>query len=145
MRSISASSSRISCTARAVRDWQGYVLDLVRSQGQGKRRTARYLAFGVNGLGLMVMIVVFAHTAGVTGAEALDIVRRGNHDKAFADGDAPDHGDLWLKGIAAGFIDRTTRGAYSEHGLGRVTQRIVRIPGRVLDGNPGNPPSNNLF
>jgi energy-coupling factor transporter ATP-binding protein EcfA2 len=56
-------------TARAVRDWQGFVLDLVRSQAQGKRRTARYLAFGVNGLGLMVMIVVFAHTAGLTGSE----------------------------------------------------------------------------
>ncbi|MGH8893215.1 MAG: ABC transporter [Actinomycetes bacterium] len=56
-------------TARAVRDWQSYVLDLVRSQGQGKRRTARYLAFGVNGLGLMVMIVVFAHTGGLVAGE----------------------------------------------------------------------------
>jgi hypothetical protein len=58
-------------TARAVRDWQGYVLELVRSQAQGKRRTARYLAFGVNGLGLLVMIVVFAHTAGLTGGEVV--------------------------------------------------------------------------
>ena len=56
-------------TARAVREWQGYVLDLVREQGQGKRRTARYLAFGVNGLGLMVMIVVFAHTGGLVAGE----------------------------------------------------------------------------
>jgi energy-coupling factor transporter ATP-binding protein EcfA2 len=56
-------------TARAVRDWQGYVIELVRSQGQGKRRTARYLAFGVNGLGLMVMIVVFAHTGGLVAGE----------------------------------------------------------------------------
>jgi len=56
-------------TARAVREWQGYVIELVRSQGQGKRRTARYLAFGVNGLGLMVMIVVFAHTGGLVAGE----------------------------------------------------------------------------
>ena len=56
-------------TERAVREWQGYVLELVRSQGQGKRRTARYLAFGVNGLGLMVMIVVFAHTGGLVAGE----------------------------------------------------------------------------
>ena len=56
-------------TARAVREWQGYVLELVRSQGQGKRRTARYLAFGVNGLGLMLMIVVFAHTGGLVAGE----------------------------------------------------------------------------
>jgi hypothetical protein len=41
----------------------------VRSQGQGKRSTARYLAFGVNALGLMVMIVVFAHTGGLVGGE----------------------------------------------------------------------------
>lgn len=56
-------------TARAVRDWQGFVLDLVRRQGQGKRATARYLAFGVNGLGLLVMIVVFAHTGGLVAGE----------------------------------------------------------------------------
>jgi hypothetical protein len=56
-------------TGRAVRDWQGGVLDLVRAQGQGKRATARYLAFGVNGLGLLVMIVVFAHTGGLAAGE----------------------------------------------------------------------------
>ena len=56
--------------ARAVRDWQNDVLDLVRSEGANKRSTARFLAFGVNGLAVSLMIVVFAHTAGVTGAEA---------------------------------------------------------------------------
>jgi hypothetical protein len=56
-------------TARAVRDWQAEVLDLVRSQAAGKRKSARYLAFGVNGLGLMVMIVVFAHTGGLVAGE----------------------------------------------------------------------------
>jgi hypothetical protein len=56
-------------TERAVREWQGFVLDLVREQGQGKRRTARYLAFGVNGLGLLLMIVVFAHTGGLVAGE----------------------------------------------------------------------------
>jgi hypothetical protein len=55
---------------RAVRDWQNDVLDLVRSEGADKRSTARFLAFGVNGLSVALMIVVFAHTAGVTGAEA---------------------------------------------------------------------------
>ena len=56
-------------TAKAVREWQGYVMELVREQGQGKRATARYLAFGVNGLGLMAMIVVFAHTGGLVAGE----------------------------------------------------------------------------
>jgi energy-coupling factor transporter ATP-binding protein EcfA2 len=55
--------------AREVRGWQGYVLDLVRSVGASKRTTARFLSFGVNGVGVLVMIVVFAHTAGLTGAE----------------------------------------------------------------------------
>ena len=64
-----ASTDLAERTARAVREWQGYVLELVRSQGQGKRRTARYLAFGVNGLGLMVMVVVFAHTGGLVAGE----------------------------------------------------------------------------
>ncbi len=56
--------------ARAVRDWQQDVLDMVRGEGADKRTTARFLAFGVNGLGLALMIVVFAQTAGITGAEA---------------------------------------------------------------------------
>ena len=55
---------------RAVRDWQHDVLDMVRTEGADKRSTARFLAFGVNGLSVALMVVVFAHTAGVTGAEA---------------------------------------------------------------------------
>ncbi|MEO5853867.1 MAG: dynamin family protein [Nocardioides sp.] len=55
---------------RAVRDWQSGVLDMVRSEGADKRSTARFLAFGVNGLSVALMVVVFAHTAGITGAEA---------------------------------------------------------------------------
>lgn len=52
-----------------VRDWQGYVLDLVRKEGAGKRSTARVLSLGVNGAGLVVMVAVFAHTGGLTGGE----------------------------------------------------------------------------
>jgi len=55
---------------RAVREWQQAVLDMVRTEGADKRTTARFLAFGVNGLSVSLMVVVFAHTAGVTGAEA---------------------------------------------------------------------------
>jgi hypothetical protein len=54
---------------RAVREWQQGVLDLVRSEGADRRTTARVLAYGVNGLGVALMIVIFAQTAGVTGAE----------------------------------------------------------------------------
>jgi len=54
---------------RAVRDWQRGVLEMVRTEGAERRSTARFLAFGVNGLSVALMIVVFASTAGVTGAE----------------------------------------------------------------------------
>jgi hypothetical protein len=54
---------------RAVRDWQQSVLDMVREEGADKRKTARFLAFGFNTLSVALMIVVFASTAGVTGAE----------------------------------------------------------------------------
>jgi energy-coupling factor transporter ATP-binding protein EcfA2 len=55
---------------RLVRDWQKGVLEMVREEGADKRTTARFLAFGVNGLSVALMVVVFAHTAGVTGTEA---------------------------------------------------------------------------
>jgi hypothetical protein len=52
-----------------VRDWQRGVLDMVRTEGADKRSTARFLADGVNGLSVALMVVVFASTGGVTGAE----------------------------------------------------------------------------
>ncbi|HET8616055.1 MAG TPA: GTPase domain-containing protein [Actinomycetales bacterium] len=56
--------------ARTVRDWQGYVLELVRSEGGDRRTTAKVLSYGVNGLGVLLMLVVFSQTGGLTGAEA---------------------------------------------------------------------------
>jgi hypothetical protein len=71
---VSADLSRSSpsfeqAVARAIRDWQGAVLDLVSNEGMGRRAKARYLALGVNGVGVALMIVVFAHTGGLVGAE----------------------------------------------------------------------------
>ena len=57
---------------RAVRDWQQDVLEMVRTEGADKRSTARFLAYGVNGLSVALMVVVFAHTAGTDR-------RRGGH------------------------------------------------------------------
>jgi energy-coupling factor transporter ATP-binding protein EcfA2 len=53
----------------AVRDWQGYVLELVRTEGADRRGVARATSFGVNGLGLLLMIGAFASTGGLTGIE----------------------------------------------------------------------------
>lgn len=49
---------------RAIRAWQGDVLDLVGEVGASKRSTARYLALGVNGVGVALMVVVFSQTGG---------------------------------------------------------------------------------
>lgn len=54
---------------RMIRDWQQNLIELVRQQAGRKRATARYLAFGVNGIAVMLMLVVFSATAGLTGAE----------------------------------------------------------------------------
>ena len=54
---------------RLVRDWQGEVLELVRTEGQGRRTNARVAAYGVNAIGLFLMLVAFAHTGGLVGAE----------------------------------------------------------------------------
>ncbi len=58
-------------TEEQVRAWQGYVMELVRREGASKRTTARLASLGVNGAGLTVMLAVFAHTGGLTGAEVL--------------------------------------------------------------------------
>lgn len=55
--------------AAEIRAWQGALLELIRTEGQGKRTQARWLSFGVNGLGAALMIVVFSMTAGLTGLE----------------------------------------------------------------------------
>ena len=55
--------------ARAIRDWQGDVLDLVSTEGAAKKSTARFWALGVNGVGVALMILVFSQTGGLVGAE----------------------------------------------------------------------------
>jgi energy-coupling factor transporter ATP-binding protein EcfA2 len=66
-----ASAELEAATEDEVRAWQGVVLDLVREQGASKRATARLASLGVNGAGLTVMLAVFAHTGGLTGAEVV--------------------------------------------------------------------------
>jgi hypothetical protein len=55
--------------AAQIRAWQGDLLELIRTEGTDKRFQARMLSFGVNGLGVALMIVVFAATGGLTGLE----------------------------------------------------------------------------
>lgn len=51
------------------RDWQHDLLEMVRTEGGSRKTTARILAIGVNLLGVALMIVIFASTGGLTGAE----------------------------------------------------------------------------
>jgi hypothetical protein len=64
-----ASADLAERTAAEVRAWQAGVLDLVSTEGAGRRATARYLSFGVNGLGAALMVAIFASTGGLTTAE----------------------------------------------------------------------------
>jgi hypothetical protein len=66
-----ASPRLMAATEDEVRDWQTFVFDLVRREGAEKRMTARLASLGVNGAGLAVMLAVFAHTGGLTGAEVV--------------------------------------------------------------------------
>jgi energy-coupling factor transporter ATP-binding protein EcfA2 len=64
-----ASPELLDHTREEVRAWQGDVFDLVSREAGGKRTTARVASLGVNGAGLVVMLAVFAHSGGLTGAE----------------------------------------------------------------------------
>ncbi|MGH3509644.1 MAG: ABC transporter, partial [Nocardioidaceae bacterium] len=55
--------------ALAIREWQGDLLAMVRTEGADKRSTARFLAYGLNGLSVALMIIVFSQTLGLSGAE----------------------------------------------------------------------------
>jgi hypothetical protein len=50
---------------RLVRDWQGDIFDMVRDEGKDRRSMARFMAYGVNGLGVSLMLLSFASTAGL--------------------------------------------------------------------------------
>ena len=69
-RSLGGASDEFRARVRQeIEGWQDDILDLVRERGAGKRTTARVLAFGVNSVGIALMLVIFAQTAGLTGTE----------------------------------------------------------------------------
>ena len=56
-----------------VREWQDDILDMVRAEGKDRRTTARVLSFGVNGVGVVLMLVVFSHTMGALGGAEVGV------------------------------------------------------------------------
>lgn len=55
--------------ADLIRRWQSSIMEMVGQQGRSKRFKARLLALGTNVVGAALIIVVFASTGGLTGAE----------------------------------------------------------------------------
>jgi 50S ribosome-binding GTPase len=53
----------------AVAEWMGDVVRLVREEGQGKKKQAQAASYGVNAAAVVLLLAVFVHTAGITGAE----------------------------------------------------------------------------
>lgn len=64
-----AAPESLEAVERLVREWQGDVLALVRDEAGGRRKTARFLALGVNGVAVLLMVITFASTYGLSGAE----------------------------------------------------------------------------
>jgi len=56
-------------TEQSLREWREGVLELVRTEGGGRRATARGVAAGINGVAVVLIVATFASTGGVTGAE----------------------------------------------------------------------------
>ena len=54
---------------RAVEDWLAELADLVAAQGADRRRLAQVTSTGVNVVAVALMLTVFAHTGGLSGAE----------------------------------------------------------------------------
>jgi hypothetical protein len=107
-------------TEEEVRAWQGHVMELVRREGASKRTSARLASLGVNGAGLTVMLAVFAHTGGLTGAEAV-----------VAGGTSA----LGQKVLEAIFGDQAVRqlAAQAREDLGERTDRLLRADAARFD------------
>jgi hypothetical protein len=61
---------------RIVHDWRQGVLELVRTEGADKRMTAKFLAFGVNGIAVALMVVTFSRAAVTEGTGTSALGRR---------------------------------------------------------------------
>ena len=61
---------------RIVHDWRQSVLELVRTEGADKRMTAKFLAFGVNGIAVALMVVTFSRATVTSGTDTTTLGRR---------------------------------------------------------------------
>lgn len=62
---------RVEAATVLVREWQADLSAMIRDEGKDKRAAARVLSLGVNTIGIALMIVIFASTAGISGGEVV--------------------------------------------------------------------------
>jgi hypothetical protein len=121
---------------RVVREWQREVLEMVRMEGSDNRVTARFLAYGVTGLGVTLMVVVFAGGA-ARGAHA-------RHDESEEAADAVAIGERILESVfGAGTMRRLADNSRAE--LERRCRELFEAEKSryltVLDGVSARPDS----
>jgi hypothetical protein len=132
-------------TKAEVRSWQGYVFELVRSEGESKRTTARLASLGVNGAGLTVMLAVFLSTGGLTGTEiviaggtsalsqkVLEAIFGDQAVRALAARartDLLERVDRLLDAEAARFLEPLEAAAPSADDLGRLPEALRSVEG----------------
>jgi hypothetical protein len=132
-------------TKAEVRSWQGYVFELVRSEGESKRTTARLASLGVNGAGLTVMLAVFVSTGGLTGTEiviaggtsalsqkVLEAIFGDQAVRALAARartDLLERVDRLLDAEAARFLEPLEAAAPSADDLGRLPEALRSVEG----------------
>lgn len=133
----------------AVRGWQQDVLALVTEQGKGKRLRARLLALGTNAIGATLMVVVFASTGGVTGAEAgiaggTSLLAQRLLESVFGAGAverlAQESRSLLDARVRTLFDEEASRftGAVDEASVpGEVGERLTRAASRVAEARAG--------
>lgn len=54
---------------RVIEEWLGYLTRLIEDEGGGRKRFAQVASYGVNAAAVAVLLGVFVHTGGLTGAE----------------------------------------------------------------------------
>jgi len=90
---------------RVVHDWRQGVIELVRVEGADKRMTARFLAFGVNGIAVALMVVMFSRDGDASAAGGTASLGRKLLDAIFGPAVVVDlveraHTDLELRSAA---------------------------------------------
>lgn len=89
-------------TENAIHDWQQAVLELVRGEGAAKRATARYLAYGVNSLGVALMVMIFSAGQADSGSESNASAEIGTLARKLLEAVFGDHAVRRLESAARG-------------------------------------------